>query len=68
MLILESNKSVSPLESGRIISAKNSPDHGFGIMNIRRAVKKYGGEFNISSTPEGEIFLIETEILLPLCV
>ncbi len=75
MLITEKNKSMTRLEPGRIVSVKNSPDHGFGIMNIRRTVKKYGGEFNIScseasdrphSGGSNDLYLVEMEIMLPL--
>ena len=66
ILITEKNKSVSRLTPGNIVSSKNSPDHGFGILNIKRAVKKYGGEFNINCSEEGDIYLVETEILMPL--
>ncbi|MBR3306034.1 MAG: sensor histidine kinase [Lachnospiraceae bacterium] len=66
ILILERNKSITGLKPGRIVSSKNSPDHGFGILNIKRAVKKYGGEYHISCTEEGDIYLVEIEIILPL--
>ena len=66
IFIIEKNMSMIRLDPGRIVSAKNSPDHGFGITNIRRAVKKYGGEYNISCTAKGDLYYVETEILLPL--
>ena len=66
VLILEKNRSITKLGTGKIISEKNSPDHGFGIGNIRRAVKKYGGEFNISCSEEDGLFLVEAEVMLPL--
>lgn len=66
VLILEKNRSITKLGTGKIISEKNSPDHGFGIGNIRRAVKKYGGEFNISCNEEDGLFLVEAEVMLPL--
>ena len=66
ILIRETNKSITGLTPGRIISSKNSPDHGFGITNIKRAVKKYGGEYHISCTEEGDLYLVEMEIMLPL--
>jgi sensor histidine kinase YesM len=65
-MILERNKSITRLTPGRIISSKNSPDHGFGITNIKRAVKKYSGEYHINCTEEGDLYLVEMEIMLPL--
>ncbi len=66
ILITEKNKSVSRLTPGNLVSSKNSPDHGFGILNIKRSVKKYGGEFNINCSEQGDIYLVEAEILMPL--
>ena len=66
ILITEENKSITKLDPSRIVSLKNSPDHGFGIMNIRRAVKKNGGEYNINCREEDGLYLVETEIMLPL--
>ena len=66
ILIVERNKSVTGLTPGNIVSSKNSPDHGFGIINIRRAVRKYGGEFNINCSEDGDIYQVEAEILMPL--
>ncbi len=66
LLILEKNKSISELSGGRIVSVKNSPDHGFGIENIKRTVKKYGGEFSISCSESGALYDVEVEIVLPL--
>lgn len=66
VLMIEKNRSVTKIGKGTILSEKNSPDHGFGISNIRRAVKKYGGEFNISCSEEGELYIVEAEVMLPL--
>ncbi len=66
ILIVEKNRSRTKVVLGNIVSAKNSPDHGFGIMNIRRAVKKYGGEYNLNCTEDGDLYNVEVEILLPL--
>ena len=66
LMIVQKNKSMTKLVPGKIVSSKNSPDHGFGISNIKRAVKKYGGEYNINCSREGEIYLVEMEIVLPL--
>ncbi len=66
ILITEKNKSMTKVDPSRIVSVKNSPDHGFGIMNIRRAVKKNGGEYNINCSEEDGLYLVETEIMLPL--
>ena len=66
LLILETNKSIEKVVPGKIVSSKNSPDHGFGIGNIRRAVKKYGGEYNIGCSEEGDLYLVQIEIVLPL--
>ena len=65
-MIMQKNKSMTKLVPGKIVSSKNSPDHGFGITNIKRAVKKYGGEYNLSCTEAEGLFLVETEIMLPL--
>ncbi|MCR5251787.1 MAG: GHKL domain-containing protein [Lachnospiraceae bacterium] len=66
ILMTQTNKSPAKLDPLRIVSAKDSPDHGFGIMNIRRTVKKYGGEYNINCREEDGLYLVETEIMLPL--
>ena len=66
LMILQKNKSMTKLVPGKIVSSKNSPDHGFGITNIKRAVKKYGGEYHLSCTEAEGLFLVETEIMLPL--
>ena len=66
LMIVQKNKSMTKLVPGKIVSSKNSPDHGFGISNINRAVKKYGGEYHLNCIEEAGLFLAETEIMLPL--
>ena len=66
LMIVQKNKSKTKLVPGKIVSSKNSPDHGFGINNIKRAVKKYGGEYHLNCTEAEDLFLVETEIMLPL--
>lgn len=66
ILLLESNRSIEKIVPGKVVSSKNSPDHGFGITNIRRAVKKYGGEYNLSCSEVGDLYQVEIEIVLPL--
>ncbi len=66
LMIVQKNKSMTKLVPGKIVSSKNSPDHGFGINNIKRAVKKYGGEYHLNCTEAEDLFLVETEIMLPL--
>lgn len=66
ILIVEKNRSQTQVVPGKIISAKNSPDHGFGILNMRRAVKKYGGEYNMNCEESGDLYTVEVEIMLPL--
>ena len=66
LMIVQKNKSMTKLVPGKIVSSKNSPDHGFGISNIKRAVKKYGGEYHLNCTEAEGLFLVETEIMLPL--
>lgn len=60
------NSFIPRRKPGDLVSDKNSPDHGFGIMNMRRAVKKYGGEYNMNCDESGDIYTVEVEIMLPL--
>jgi sensor histidine kinase regulating citrate/malate metabolism len=68
LFIVEKNISNSKIGDGMIRSSKNSPDHGFGVYSIRRAVKKYGGEFNINCDRIGDqdLYTVEVEIILPM--
>ena len=66
LFIIQKNPGRDPIDTAHIRSSKNSPDHGFGIHNIRRTVRKYGGEYRLECTKEAAIYLIETEIILPL--
>ena len=70
LYIVEKNISEDKIDKGLIRSSKDSPDHGFGIFNIRKTVKKYGGEFDISSVSiEGtSLYSIEVQIILPMNV
>lgn len=52
-------------EKGRFITSKNSPDHGFGLYNIKQAVYRNDGEFNILEDA-GEFTKYTFEIMLPL--
>ena len=48
---------------GRLITSKGDADeHGFGMLSIQRAIKKYGGEMNVS-IGNG---LFEFDIVIPL--
>lgn len=66
LFILERNISDKPLSASGIISSKRSPDHGFGIYNIRNTVRKYNGEFNINCQETGSLYRVETEVILPM--
>ena len=37
-------------DDGELISLKHEDEHGYGLKNIRRAVDKYNGELNISTS------------------
>ena len=40
-------------------------NHGFGIYNIRKAVRKYNGEVNFSCSESNSVFMFNSEIMLP---
>ena len=66
LVIVQKNISLNDVSPGRIISSKNSPDHGFGIYNIKKTVSKYGGEYDISSQETGSLYRVTTQIILPM--
>ena len=68
LYIIEKNISGERIDKGIIRSSKDSPDHGFGVFNIRKTVKKYGGEFDIScENLEGtSLYMVEVELILPM--
>ena len=68
LYIVEKNISGDKIDQGLIRSSKDSPDHGFGVFNIRRVVKKYGGEFDISceSIEGSPLYTVEVQIILPM--
>ena len=66
IVILQRNVSAVHIDVRNVRSSKGSPDHGFGIYNIRKTVDKYGGEYNLTSTENGSLFRIETEVILPM--
>lgn len=67
LVIEQSNYALEKIKSekGRFITSKNSPDHGFGIYNIKQAVYRNDGEFNILED-SGEFTKYTFEIMLPL--
>lgn len=68
LYIIEKNISGDKIDKGLIRSSKASPDHGFGMFNIRKTVKKYGGEYDISCEGiEGtSLYMVEVEVILPM--
>jgi len=68
LYIIEKNISGDKIDKGLIRSSKDSPDHGFGVFNIRKVVKKYGGEFDISceSIDGSMLYTVEVQIILPM--
>ena len=66
IVILQRNVSAVHIDVRNVRSSKGSPDHGFGVYNIRKTVDKYGGEYNLTSTENGSLFRIETEVILPM--
>lgn len=66
LFIVEQNISNGKINTRALKTSKNSPDHGFGVYNIRKAVKKYGGEFNIDSIEYGMLYKVQVEIILPI--
>ena len=67
LVIEQSNYSAGKIKQhkGRYITSKNSGDHGFGIYNIKQAVYRNDGEFEIIETP-AEFTKYTFEIMLPL--
>lgn len=67
LVIEQTNYSLEKIKSekGRFITSKNSPDHGFGLYNIKQAVYRNDGEFNIIEDT-GEFTKYTFEIMLPL--
>lgn len=72
MLITETNYSPAPIirKDNKIISSKNSDNHGFGIYNIKNVVAKYDGDFEIiteeADPAHAEYFKYSFEIMLPM--
>lgn len=68
LYIVEKNISGDKIDKGLIRSSKDSPDHGFGVFNIRKVVKKYGGEFDIAceSIEGSPLYTVEVQIILPM--
>ncbi len=66
IFISQRNLSLQNVNTALIKSSKNSPDHGFGIYNMKRSIKKYGGEYNMNCKESGGLFKVEVEIILPL--
>ena len=66
IFMVERNMSAEKVNTVVFKSSKNSPDHGFGIYNIRRSVRKYGGEYNMNCSEYGGLYKVEVEIILPL--
>lgn len=65
LFIIERNMSGEKVFTDSIRSSKNSPDHGFGIYNIRKTVAKYGGEYTLECVPSGALYRVEAQIILP---
>lgn len=66
IFIAQRNLSLQNVNTALIKSSKNSPDHGFGIYNMKRSIKKYGGEYSMNCKESGGLFKVEVEIILPL--
>lgn len=68
LLITVKNPTVNNIKiSDNIIVTTKSDKkiHGFGIDNVRRAVKKYEGELNLSVNKDNQCFTFTTEVMLP---
>ena len=67
LFVVQSNYAAEKMRTndGNIISSKMSPDHGFGLYNLRNAVARNGGEFKINSYDE-KFIKYEFEIMIPL--
>ncbi len=73
LLLTETNYSPEPIirKGDKIVSSKNSDDHGFGIYNIKNVVAKYDGEFeiipeNIDDSARSHFYKYRFEIMLPM--
>lgn len=44
----------------------NEKEHGFGIGNVDKAIKKYGGEFRLDCRRVEENYVFTAEVMLPL--
>ena len=40
-------------------------DHGFGIGNVERTVKKYGGEFRLDCQERNNYYVFTAEVMMP---
>lgn len=67
LVIEQSNYALDKIvtDKGRFITSKKSPDHGFGIHNIKDAVARNNGEFDYSCQ-DGEFVKCVFEIILPI--
>lgn len=53
--------------SDRIKTTKsNKKEHGFGIGNVGKTVKKCGGEFRLDCCKRGENYVFTAEVMVPL--
>ena len=58
---------VVELSGGRPLSTKSDKaNHGFGLENIERCVKKYGGELKLSSEERGGQAVFTAQAIIPL--
>lgn len=67
LFIVQSNYASEKMRTndGNIISSKMSPDHGFGLYNLRNAVTRNSGEFKINAYDE-KFIKYEFEVMIPL--
>ena len=58
---------VVELSGGRPLSTKSDKaNHGFGLENIERCVKKYGGELKLSSEERSGQAVFTAQAIIPL--
>ena len=66
-LTIENNTAFEVEISDNIKTTKNNKkEHGFGIGNVDKAVKKYGGEFRLDCRKVSEHYVFTAEVMLPL--
>lgn len=54
------------ISDGMKTTKGNKKEHGLGIGNVERTVKKCGGEFRLDCSKEGEKYVFTAEVMVPL--